>query len=308
MTIIKQIIARIRFRYNCDEYVAKAILGSRMGWSHTRVDDRMAQPNLAPSTLSKLEEIERFFAESSDEILCCPYVPASDRSVDELRKVMASIGRKVPYYENCSHIRSGIGKLSYRFTMRLSTLSMKGTGKPVVDTGDYVQIYQGTAKGKKVWKQRKVVTWPDMKDGDELWPSARRLKEIITDQQHWFEDYKVFYRGTDFSGMRAVPTIPPEVQLVFPVRINSVYKARNEDLLITSEPRPLDYTPMMAMYAAWLYNAFEFPRPNKPLTSLRPDVKMLQSLIVAADKTDKEFQKKLTEAIAESKRFRSKYS
>lgn len=107
--------------------------------------------------------------------------------------------------------------------------------------------------------------------------------------------------------MRATPTIPPEVQLVFPVRINSVYKARNEDLLIRSEPRPYDYTPMMDMYAAWLYSAFEFPRPNESLTSLRPDMKMLQFLIAVADKTDKEFQKKLTEAIAESKRFRSKY-
>lgn len=61
--------------------------------------------------------------------------------------------------------------------MRLGTLSLKGTGKPVIDTGDYVQIFQGTANGKKVWRQRKVVTWPYMKPGDELWPSARRLKE-----------------------------------------------------------------------------------------------------------------------------------
>lgn len=300
-------MARIKYRYNCDEYIARAILGSRIQRAHSMILVMNARPGISPAMQEKLEETERFFAESSDEILCCPYVPASDKSVDELRKVMASIGRKVPYYENCSHIRSGIGKLSYRFTIR-GALSMKGTGKPVVDTGDYVQIFQGTANGKKVWKQRKVVTWPDMKPGDELWPSARRINEIIRDQQHWFEDYKVTYREETFSGMEVVPVIPPEVRLVFPVRIRSVYKARNEDLIIRSESRPIEYAPMMAMYAAWLYSTFEYPRPNKPLTALRPDEKMVQSLVTAADAVDREFQKKLTEAIAESKRFRRKYA
>lgn len=199
-------MARIKYRYNCDEYTARAILGSRIQRAHSMISVMNARPGISPAMQGKLEEVERFFAESPDEILCYPYAPASDKSVDELRKVMASIGWKVPYYENCSHIRSGISKLAWRFTMRLGTLSMKGIGKPVIDTGDYVQIFPGTAKGKKVWKQRKELTMP-MKDGDELWPSARRLKEIITDQQHWFEDYKVFYRGTDFSGMRAIPIV-----------------------------------------------------------------------------------------------------
>mgnify|MGYP000087527645 CR=1 FL=1 len=307
MDIIDQIMARIKYRYNCDEHTARAILGSRIQRDQAYIKVMLGQPKFSPAMQGKLEEVERFFAESPDEILCCPYAPASDRSVDALQRIMASIGRKVPYYENCSQIRSGIGKLAWRFTMRGPVLCMKGTGKPVEDTGKFVQIFPGTAKGKKVWRQRKTVTFP-ISGKDELYPSARRLKEIITDQQHWFEDYKVTYREETFSGMEVVSVIPPEVRLVFPVRINSVYKARNEDLIIRSESRPIEYAPMMAMYAAWLYSTFEYPRPNKPLTALRPDGKMVQSLVTAADAVDREFQKKLTEAIAESKKFRRKYA
>ncbi len=92
-------MARIKYRYNCDEYTARAILGSRIQRVHSMISVMNARPGISPTMQGKLEEVERFFAESPDEILCCPYAPASDKSVDELRKVMASIGRKVPYYE-----------------------------------------------------------------------------------------------------------------------------------------------------------------------------------------------------------------
>ncbi len=168
---------------------------------------------------------------------------------------------------------------------------------PIQNDGKRIQLFKND-KGK--WSRRRVLKTP-VKKGDELYPDAKRVRELLTLEENWFEDYKVSWNGSEFSGLEARGAKKSTVRLVLPVRIQSV---TDDDVRILSAVCPATETPLMASYAAWLYKIATYKRPNKPLTELIPDVDMMKSLIECMEKIVYLWQQKLDKAIAVSKKFR----
>lgn len=300
MNKVTEILTLVRGRYECDEYVARAILGARIGTSQSIVKTMQNQKSFSPRIMETLEEAEQFFAEATDETLCCPYIPAGDSVVNNFVAALAYLGVKVAFYEKLWPIKGSMDKLRKRFTMNDEELIFANSGKPVKDSGKYVRIYPQDTK-KKVWKQRRTEKWP-MEKGDELYPSKSRIIDLLTDNQNWFDEYKVDYYGREFSGLST--NDEGDVRIVLPVRICSAYKGLNEDVRVMSIPRPFDATPLMAAYAAWVYKLAGYVRPNKPLTELRPDQKLVSYLTSNVRAMGDTMQSRIDGIIASGKRRR----
>lgn len=303
MNKLTEILALIQERYECDECVARAILGTRIHRSQSQVkymEER--QGSAALSTTEKLKEAEEFFTESSDEVLGCPYIPAGDTIVNNLSAAFAYLGGKIAFYEKLWPIKGSMDKLRKRFAMEGEELIFADSGKSVKDSGKYVRIYTQDAK-KKVWKQRRTEKWP-MEKGDELYPSRSRIIDLLTDNQEWLDEYKVDYYGREFSGLEL--TDEGNVRIVLPVRICSAHKGLNEDVRVTSIPRPFDATPLTAAYAAWVYKMAGYARPNKPLTDLRPDQKLVSYLTNNVRVMGDTVQRRIDTVLASSRKFGKK--
>ena len=227
------ITAQIRGRYACDEYIARAILGARIGWSHSQVSCMMKRESFAPSTMKKLEEADRFFIESSDETLCCPYVPVSEADVLRLRPLIAGTSDMVQNMRD-------------RFSVR---------GNRVYD---------------KV-NERYVI------------PSeSQRIKSLIAPGKAWYRPFKAYYPCTELFGMERCSypcRLGSGVRLALPVYERSSEDGRYKRRVVYSQARPADSAPLMAAYAAWLYKEAGLARPNKPITAIRPDKDLIQSII-----------------------------
>lgn len=299
MNEVSKIRALVQERYECDECVARAILGTRIQRSHAQVKYMEERPDSkSNSTIEMLKEAEQFFTESTDEILCCPYIPAGDSAVNNFAAALAFLGGKVAFYEKLWPIKGSVDKLRKRFTMKGEELIFADSGKSVKDSGKYVRIYPQDTK-KKVWKQRRTEKWP-MEKGDELYPSRSRIIDLLTDNQNWFDEYKVDYYGREFSGLST--NDEGNVRIVLPVRICSAHKGLNEDVRVMSIPRPFDAAPLMAAYAAWVYKMAGYTRPNKPLTDIRPDQNLVGYLTSNVRIMGDSIQSRIDTVLASSRR------
>lgn len=305
MTKIRHILALIQERYECDEYVARAILGTRIHMAHSLVKVMESRPDSKSfSTIETLEEAEEFFADSSDETLCCPYIPAEDFAVRELSSAISYLGSRVLFYERLWPARVSMEKLTKRFVVKDGELFLSDSGKPVKDYGEHVKLCPEEGSFGKMWKQRRSASTSVLK-GDELYPSKSRIIELLTNEQNWFDQYKVDYRGREFSGLEQTNT-KLSVKIVLPVRIQSAHKGLSEDIRVLSVTRPLGYAPMMASHAAWLYKLAGYVRPNKPLTALQPDHTMVSHLTKRFRDAGDKLQNRIDGIIASGKRRRKK--
>lgn len=301
---VTEILTLVRERYECDEYVARSILGTRIGISQSIVKVMQNQKSFSPRITETLEEAEQFFTEATNETLCCPYIPAEDSAVKELSSAIAYLGGKVAFYEKLWPARVSMEKLAKRFVVRDGELFLSGSGKPVKDYGAHVKLCPEEGSSRKLWKQRRSASTFVVK-GDELYPSKSRIIELLTNEQHWFDQYKVDYRGREFSGLEQVNEGSP-IKIVLPVRIQSAHKGLSEDIRVLSVTRPLDYAPMMASHAAWLYKLAVYVRPNKPLTELRPDHEIVFRLTRRFRDAGDKLQNRIDGIIASGKRRRKK--
>lgn len=305
MNKINRILALIQERYECDEYVARAILGTRIHRSQSSVKEMANRPDSRSiSTIEILDEAEEFFADSSDETLGCPYLPAEDLAVKELSSAIAYLGSRVLFYEKMWPARVSMEKLAKRFVVRDGELFLSDSGKPVKDYGEHVKLCPEEGSSRKMWKQRRSAS-TFVSKGDELYPSKSRIIELLTNEQNWFDQYKVDYRGREFSGLEQTND-KLSVKIVLPVRIQSAHKGLSEDIRVLSVTRPLGYTPMMASHAAWLYKLAEYVRPNKPLTELRPDQEIVFRLTRRFRDAGDKLQNRIDGIIASGKRRRTK--
>lgn len=304
MNKITEILTLVRERYECDEYVARAILGTRINVAHSMVKAMQTQKKFSPRIMETLEEVEQFFADSSDETLCCPYIPAEDFAVKELSSAIAYLGSRVLFYEKLWPARVSMEKLAKRFVVKDGELFLSDSGKLVKDYGEHVKLRPEKYPSKKIWIQRRSFS-DFLATGDELYPSKSRIIELLTNEQHWFDQYKVDYRGREFSGLEQVNEGSP-IKIVLPVRIQSAHKGLREDIRVLSVTRPWGYTPMMASHAAWLYKLAGYVRPNKPLTELRPDHEMVFRLTRRFRDAGDKLQNRIDGIIASGKRRRKK--
>lgn len=150
------------------------------------------------------------------------------------------------------------------------------------------------------WYRRKSVTAFPRK-GDETYPPVQRIIDLLTFEQNWFDDYKVVWQDKEFSGLQAMGVNKAAVRIVLPVRIQSI---KDNDIVIYSDTCPVESTPLMASYAAWLYSTMGYPKPNKMLTNLCPDKEMLEGITEELVKAGDIMQKKFDKAKALGDRFK----
>ena len=305
MNKITAILPLIQGRYECDENIARAILGTRMNWDQSLIQLLQTKPSLSLGIMERLEEAEGFFEESSDEILCCPYIPAGDTVIQYFQSSIANLAGKVAVYETRWAIEACVKRLRKRFELKDGKLFFKESGKPVRDSGKYVLIYPQDAS-KKIWKQRRAISWP-VKKGDDLFPSYGRIVNLLSDERYWleqwFEEYKVDYYGREFSGMVADKD-NKNVRVVLPVHIQSARNGLNEDIRVWGTWSPFVSAPLIASYASWIYKTAGYIGPNKELTDIRPDNKMVEYLANAVKWAADSLQEKIDEVSDIGRRFR----
>lgn len=233
MKIIQIITAQIRGRYACDEYIARAILGAWIGRAQSDISCMLKKASFADSTTAKLEEVDRFFIESSDEILCCPYIPASDDDVMRLRPLIAGTSEMVQSMRDRFSVRSG-------------------------------RVYD-----------RDKESYTTNTEG-------QRVKDLISGGKAWYRPFRAYYSRMELFGLepyRYPCRLGLGKRLALPVYERSREDGRYKRRVVYSQARPADSAPLMAAYAAWLYKEAGLARPNKPITAIRPDKDLIQSII-----------------------------
>lgn len=183
--------------------------------------------------MKKLEEVDRFFIESSDETLCCPYVPASEADVLRLRPLIAGTSDMVQNMRDMFSVRSNrvYDKVNER----------------------YVAMAEG-----------------------------QRIKSLIAKDKAWYDYFKAYYPRMELFGLnrcRYTMVFGSGVRLALPVYERSSEEGRHACNVVHSQARPFESAPLMAAYAAWLYKEAGLARPNKPITAIRPDKDLIQSII-----------------------------
>ena len=94
------------------------------------------------------------------------------------------------------------------------------------------------------------------------------------------------------------------VRVVLPVHIQSARNGLNEDIRVWGTWRPFESAPLIASYASWIYKTAGYIGPNKELTDIRPDNKMVEYLANAVKWAADSLQEKIDEVSDIGRRFR----
>lgn len=222
----------------CDEYIARAILGAWIGRAQSDISCMLKKASFADSTTAKLEEADRFFIEYSDEILCCPYIPASDDDVLRLRPLIVGTSEMVQSMRDRFSVRSG-------------------------------RVYD---KDKESYTTN---------------TEGQRVKDLISGGKAWYRPFRAYYPRMELFGLEPcrytnTGLCGSGVRLALPVYKRGPEDGRHKRRVVCSQARPADSAPLMAAYAAWLYKEAGLARPNRPITAIRPDRELIQSIIESA--------------------------
>lgn len=166
---------------------------------------------------------------------------------------------------------------------------------------DEVKLYKHSSGRWARSKITRVVPIVTSRWKDETYPPVQRIIDLLTFEQNWFDDYKVVWQDKEFSGLQAMGVNKAAVRIVLPVRIQSI---KDNDIVIYSDTCPVESTPLMASYAAWLYSTMGYPKPNKMLTNLCPDKDMLEGITEELVKAGDIMQKKFDKAKALGDKFK----